>query len=166
MSDVPPVSAPGVTKITQPQVYYGLGNSSYVVGNTAQPEIDYQTQSGTSVETHYNGTGGVRLSSIVRRAAYALRYNDINLLISGLIRPNSRIIYRRNIQNMITTAAPFLHLDANPYPAIVNGRIVWIQDAYTTTSNFPYSQQGNNSALSTSSGLAGNFNYVRNSVKV
>ncbi|KJF15998.1 UPF0182 family membrane protein [Acidithrix ferrooxidans] len=166
ISDVPPVSAPGVTKITQPQVYYGLGNSSYVVGNTAQPEIDYQTQSGTSVETHYNGTGGVRLSSIVRRAAYALRYNDINLLISGLIRPNSRIIYRRNIQNMITTAAPFLHLDANPYPAIVNGRIVWIQDAYTTTSNFPYSQQGNNSALSTSSGLAGNFNYVRNSVKV
>ena len=166
IQDVPPVSAAGAPVITQPQVYYGIGESGYVVGNTAQPEIDYQTQSGTSVETHYQGTGGVALSSVVRKAAFALRYNDINLLISGLIHSNSRMIYVRNIQNMITKAAPFLKLDSNPYAAIVNGRIVWIQDAYTTTSQYPYSQAANTSALNSASGLNTNFNYVRNSVKV
>ena len=166
IQDVPPVSDPGTPIITQPQVYYGISESSYVVGNTAQPEIDYQTQSGASIETHYNGTGGVRMSSFFRRAAFALRYNDINLVISGLIKNDSRIIYVRNIQNMITKAAPFLQLDADPYPAIVNGRIVWIQDAYTTSSDFPYSQTANNSAVNPASGLANSFNYVRNSVKV
>lgn len=166
IQDVPPVSNPGAPVITQPQVYYGLANSTYVVGNTSQAEIDYQTQSGTSVETHYTGTGGARLSSFVRRAAFALRYNDINLLISGLIRSDSRMMYIRNIQAMAQKAAPFLQLDADPYPAIVNGRIVWIQDAYTTSSNFPYSQAANNLSVNSASGLSGNFNYVRNSVKI
>ena len=166
IQDVPPVSNSGAPTITSPQVYYGLAESGYVVGNTAQPEIDFQTPSGTSVETHYTGTGGVRMSSFARRAAFALRYNDINLVISGLIKNNSRIIYIRNIQNMITKAAPFLQLDADPYAALVNGRIVWIQDAYTTTNNFPYSQVANNSSLNPASGLATPFNYVRNSVKV
>ncbi len=166
IQDVPPVSNPNSPVITQPQVYYGLAQSSYVVGNSSQPEIDYQTQSGTSVETHYAGTGGVRLSSFFRRAAYALRYNDINLLISGLIKPNSRLMYVRNIQSMAQKAAPFLQLDADPYPAIVNGRIVWIQDAYTTSNQFPYSQAANNLAVNPASGLSGSFNYVRNSVKI
>ncbi len=166
ISDVPPVSTNGAATITQPQVYYGLGESGYVVGNTSQPEIDFQTQNGTSVETHYNGSGGVPLTSFIRRGAYALRFSDLNLVISGLIQPNSRIMYYRNIQSAIAKAAPFLKLDGDPYPAIVNGRIVWIVDAYTTSDSYPYSQEVNVPSLPSASGLNTNFNYVRNSVKI
>lgn len=166
IQDVPPVSSNGAPKITQPQVYYGRNNPGYVIANTRQPEIDYQTNSGTTVETHYTGTGGVRLSSFLVRAAFALRFGDINPLISGLITSNSRLMFVRSITQRVEKAVPFLQYGAHPYPVILNGKIYWIINGYTTTSHFPYSQTANVSHINPSSGLNTNFNYVRNSVKV
>jgi uncharacterized protein len=98
---------------------------------------------------------------------FAVRFNDINLLISNQITSNSRLMFARGVQQRVTKAAPFLSLDADPYPVLLNGQIDWVQDAYTTTDNYPYAQNANTIAVNPASGLlSGNFNYVRNSVKV
>ncbi len=163
---VPPTSSNGLQTITQPSVYFGLNNAGYVVANTKQPEIDYQLTNNSNVETHYTGNGGVQLSSIFKRLMFAVRFNDINLLISNQITGQSRIMFDRGVQARVQKAAPFLQLDADPYPALVDGHIDWIQDAYTTTDNYPYAQNADTTALPSGSGLNIPFNYVRNSVKV
>ena len=164
--DVPPVSTSGLPVVTQPSVYFGLNNSGYVVANTKQPEIDYQLTNGTNVETHYKGDGGVQLSNFFNQAMFAIRFSDLNLLISNQITNDSRLMFDRGVQARVSKAAPFLSLDADPYPVLLNGHIDWVQDAYTTTDNYPYSQNADTSALPAGSGLNQNFNYVRNSVKV
>ncbi len=163
---VPPVSNSGLPVVTQPSVYFGLNNSGYVVANTKQPEIDYQLTSGTNVETHYTGDGGVQLSNFFKQVMFAVRFNDLNLLISSQITNQSRLMFDRGVQARVSKAAPFLSLDADPYPVLLNGHIDWIQDAYTTTDNYPYAQNADTSAVAAGSGLSGTFNYVRNSVKV
>ena len=95
VQQVPPDSSDGMPEITQPSVYFGLGETGYVVANTRQPEVDYQ-QDGTNVESHYKGSGGVQLSSILTRAAFALRLGDLNLLISSQITDKSRIMFVRD----------------------------------------------------------------------
>jgi len=166
VGSVPSVSTDGLPTITQPSVYFGLSNSGYVVANTKQLEIDYQAANGANIESHYSGDGGVQLSSFFKQVMFAVRFNDINLLISSQITNKSRLMFDRGVQARVSKAAPFLNLDADPYPAIVDGHIDWIQDAYTTTANYPYSQDADTSAVASGSGLSGNFNYVRNSVKV
>ena len=166
VGEVPPVSTSGLPTVTQPSVYFGLSNAGYVVANTKQPEIDYQLTNGANVETHYGGTGGVRLSSFFNQVMFAVRFNDINLLISNQITPESRLMFDRGVQARVSKAAPFLNLDADPYPVLLGGRIEWVQDAYTTSSNYPYAQNADTGALNQGSGLPGTFNYVRNSVKV
>ncbi|HET9732006.1 MAG TPA: UPF0182 family protein [Acidimicrobiales bacterium] len=167
IQNIPPSSAPGAPQITQPRVYFGLGLSGYVMADTRTPEIDYQDASGANVTSTYRGSGGVPLGGFVRRAAFALRFGDINPLISGQLTSSSRVIYYRDIQQRVSKAAPFLQLDSDPYAAIVGGHLVWIQDAYTTTANYPYGQMASVPSMPSASGLAGlNYNYVRNSVKV
>ena len=166
VGDVPPVSNSGLPTIKQPAVYFGLSDSGYVVANTKQPEIDYQLANQTNVETHYAGSGGVQLSNFFDRAMFAIRFSDLNLIISSQITDKSRLMFDRGVQARVSKAAPFLSLDADPYPVLVNGRIDWVQDAYTTTDNYPYSQNADTSALPDGSGLNQNLNYVRNSVKV
>jgi hypothetical protein len=171
VSNVPDTSTAGLPTITQPNVYYGLpssdgGTSRFVVANTAQPEVDYQANNGVTQESHYHGTGGVRLNSLVTRAAFALRFGDLNLLISNRITPQSRLLMYRDIQHAISTAAPFLSLDSSPYPVIVNGQIDWVQNAYTTTAQYPYSQDANTTILPSNSGIPGTVDYIRNSVVV
>ncbi len=163
---VPPVSNSGLPTVAQPSVYFGLNNSGYVVANTKQPEIDFQLTNGTNVETHYKGNGGVQLSNFFDQVLFAVRFSDINLLISNQITSQSRLMFDRGVQARVTKAAPFLSLDADPYPVLLNGHIDWIQDAYTTTDNYPYSQNADTGALPSGSGLNQNLNYVRNSVKV
>ncbi len=163
---VPPVSNNGLPNITQPAVYFGLNNSGYVVANTKQPEINYQLTNGTNDETHYSGDGGVLLSNFFDQAMFALRFGDFNLLISNQITRQSRLMFDRGVQARVSKAAPFLSLDADPYPVLLNHQIYWVQDAYTTTDNYPYAQNADTSALPNGSGLNQNFNYVRNSVKV
>ncbi len=168
---VPPSSSQGLPRITQPGVYFGLGDTNYVVADTKQLEVDYQT-SGANVESHYSGTGGVQMSSIFRRAAFALRLGDFNLLISDQITSKSRIMFVRDPVAMAEKAAPFLSFDHDPY-AVINdgpgpnhGHIDWVLDGYTTTDKYAYSQNANTQQVAIGSNLPPNYNYVRNSVKV
>ena len=163
LEDIPPVGAP---ELRQPRIYYGETTGGYAVVRSKQREIDFQQRDGTTSFSTYQGTGGVRLSSLPRRAAFALRFADVNMLISDLITPQSRVIFIRDIGERVRTAAPFLRYDADPYPVIVDGRLLWIQDAYTTTGRYPYAQRANIDRIPDDSGLRTNFNYVRNSVKV
>ncbi|MGO8872441.1 MAG: UPF0182 family protein [Acidimicrobiales bacterium] len=166
VGNVPPQSNSGLPTVTQPSIYFGLNNSGYVVANTEQPEIDFQLPNGNNVETHYSGDGGVQLSNFFDRAMFAVRFSDFNLIISNQITDQSRLMFDRGVQARVSKAAPFLSLDADPYPVLLNGHIDWVQDAYTTTDNYPYAQNADTSALNPASGLNQNFNYVRNSVKV
>src|ERR1700728_2565773 len=163
---VPPSSSKGIPAIKQPNVYFGLGETGYVVANTKQLEVDYQTN-GNSVESHYKGKGGVQLSSIFTRAAFALRLGDFNLLISSQITDKSRIMFVRDPVSMAQKAAPFLTFDHDPYAVITKqGQIDWIVDGYTTTANYPYSQNADTQQVAAGSSLPSSYNYVRNSVKV
>ncbi len=163
---VPPTSNSGLPTVTQPSIYFGLNNAGYVVADTEQPEINYSLPNGTNVETHYAGDGGVKLSNFFDQAMFAIRFSDINLIISNQITSNSRLMFDRGVQARVAKAAPFLSLDADPYPVLLNGHIDWVQDAYTTSDNYPYSENADTGALPSGSGLNENFNYVRNSVKV
>jgi uncharacterized protein len=163
---VPPQSSNGLPAITQPSVYFGLGESGYVVVNSKQTEVDYE-QNGTSVQSHYKGGGGVQLSSIFTRAAFALRLGDFNLLISSQITNKSRIMFVRDPVAMAQKAAPFLTFDHDPYAVINNnGHIDWVVDGYTTTANYAYSQNASSQQVAIGSNLPPSYNYVRNSVKV
>ena len=152
-------------KVDKPQTYYGEDMPGYAVVDSGRAEIDYQ-QGGQSQTTNYSGTGGVKLDSSIKKAAFALRFADWNLFISGFVKSNSRIIFQRNIRNRVEAVAPFLKFDADPYPVVHDGRIVYMMDAYTTTDRYPNAQRDDTSGLPSKSGLAGQrFNYVRNSVK-
>jgi uncharacterized membrane protein (UPF0182 family) len=166
IQSVPPHSSNGAPVIRNPDVYYGLGQTGYVVVDSAQPELDYQTKSGRSQTSHYGGTGGIKISGFWERAAFALRFHDLNLLVSKQITSHSRIMFNQDIRSLVAKSAPFLRVDSNPYPVVENGRIDWIVDAYTTSSSYPYGQQAMTGALSPTSSLQGNYNYVRDAVKV
>ena len=166
IAGVPPASSHSAPKISQPAVYFGLGESGYVVANTAQSEVDYSDTNGNTVSSHYSGKGGVPIGSFWTKAAFALRFHDLNLLISNLVTQHSRLMFLQDVRVRVARVAPFLVVDDNPYPVIDNGQLVWIVDAYTTTSYYPYAQQATTSELPSGTGLAGSFNYVRNSVKV
>ena len=162
---VPPQSSTGLPAITQPSVYFSLGESGYVVANSKQSEVDYE-RNGTNVQSHYSGSGGVQLSSIFTRAAFALRLGDFNLLISSQITNKSRIMFVRDPVAMAQKAAPFLTFDHDPYAVINNGHIDWVVDGYTTTANYAYSQNASTQQVAIGSNLPPSYNYVRNSVKV
>ena len=166
VSNVPPVSTAGLAPITEAAVYFGLSNPGFVIANTKQSELDYQTPNGVNVESHYTGSGGVQLNGFMRRAAFALRLGDLNLLISNLITDKSRIMFVNDVQVMAQKAAPFLSFDSSPYSVLVNGHIDWVLDGYTTTDRYPYSQNASNLNVPPGSGLPSSYNYVRNSVKV
>jgi uncharacterized membrane protein (UPF0182 family) len=169
LSGLPPVgSAPAQLTPSGSQIYYGLGpdTGGYVIAKSKTPELDYENNLRQQVQTHYAGTGGVEAGSILRRAAFALRFGDANFILSGQITPSSRVMYIRNIAARVQKAAPFLKFDSDPYSVILNGNVYWVIDGYTVTDNYPYSQNANLDSLPPGSGLQTTFNYVRNSVKV
>jgi len=163
VKNIPPQ---GVPAITQPRLYHGESVGGYAIVNSGRDEIDYLREDGTAVTNRYDGEGGVGIGSVLRRLAFALRFGDVNPLVSGFMTSESRVLYMRDIRDRVETIAPFLHYDADPYPVVVDGRITWLMDAYTTSSFYPYAQQADRSRLSTASGLQHDFNYIRNSVKV
>lgn len=154
LKDIPPV---GDFEIERPQIYYGEKTEDYVIVKTNTEELDYATRDET-VYGQYEGEGGVSLDGFFRKLAYAWQLGDINILISGELNSESRVLYYRNIQERVSHLAPFLELDADPYLVIADGKLLWVQDAYTTTDRYPYSEP-----ISTS---GGRINYIRNSVKV
>jgi uncharacterized membrane protein (UPF0182 family) len=147
--------------ITRPQLYVGEGLNDYAIVSTKQTE---QACPDLKPEA-YQSKGGVALSSTLRRAAFAVHFGEYNLFGSGLVTPESRLMWVRNIKDRVEKIAPFLRYDADPYPAVVDGKVVWVLDAFTTTSRYPNAQSANVSQLTPGSGLNASFNYVRNSVK-
>ena len=164
--DIPGTPAQGFPEIAEPRIYFGESQDTpFVVVRSKQPELDYPT--GETVETtSYTGKGGTQLSGVLRRAAFAWRFRDFNLLISGAIKGDSRIIFRRTVNERLRNTAPFLKLDGDPYMAIVEGRLTWIQDGYTTTDMYPYAERVDLGAITGGgSHISGRANYIRNSVK-
>lgn len=157
LSDIPPAGTP---PLDQPEVYFGENLQGFSLVDAKTREFNYPKKGQSNATTRYHGAGGVELSSWLRRAAFALRFNDFNILISGQITPKTRVLYLRGIQDRVKKAAPFLHFDADPYPIIANGRLTWMLDGYTTSDKYPYSQ-----SFTGEGGLNSSFNYVRNSVK-
>ena len=165
VANVPPVSTSGMPVLTQPDIYFGIGDTGWVVANTKQAELDYQTNAGNNVETHYAAKGGVAVGGFFSRLALAARLGDFNFLISNQITPKSRVLFVRDVAQMAQKAAPFLTFDSQPYAVIANGSVNFILDGYTTSSHYPYSQNASDLNVSPG-GLPYSFNYVRNSVKV
>lgn len=152
--DVPPVASGGPV-VRQPRIYFGEGNSPYVIVKTKTPEFDYP-KGADNVYTTYAGNGGVGIGGFARRSLFSWYFGDLNILVSNYISGDSRILIHRNIQDRVRAIAPFLRLDHDPYIVISDGRLFWIQDAYTTSPWFPYSQPA----------PGGTINYIRNSVKI
>lgn len=159
-------SQPGAPRITEPDIYFGDTVHGYVVADTKQAELDYVSRTSDETATsHYHGGGGVRLDGFWQRAAFALKFHDLNLLVSNLLTSRSRIIYNQDVITRVESAAPFLKVDSHPYPVVAGGRVFWMVDCYTTTAYFPYSQSAATGILPSSSGLQGQYNYVRDAVK-
>jgi hypothetical protein len=157
------------------RVYYGEKTSQYSIVGGPQKEIDYSDDSGEKT-TSYKGDSGVDLSSPVNRAAYAVAFSEPQILYSGAIGEGSRVLYNRTPKERVEAVAPWLTIDGDAYPAVVNGKIEWIVDAYTTTNGYPYASRTTLGDTTADSLTAANnqravvaqqnqVNYIRNSVK-
>ena len=151
--------------VERPELYFGEGldgadGNGYAIVGTTRRE-----QSGNS-ETRYEGKGGVAVRGFLRRAAFALRFGDLEVLTSEFLTRDSRVLFKRDVATRIHQVAPYLNLDHDPYPVIVNGRIVYVVDGYTTANTYPYAEHADTSQLDPEADLYGMpFNYIRNSVK-
>jgi len=152
VKDIPPVSDTDLT-IEQPALYYGERTTNYVIAGTGLAEFDYPVGD-SNAETSYSGSGGVEVGGFVRRAAFAIRLSAPQILFSGYITPESKVMFRRDISARVSEVAPWLYQDSDPYPVVADGRIVWVVDCYTASDRYPYSERYNG------------ISYIRNSVKV
>ncbi len=176
IKDLPPQSRVPSIEVTRPEIYFGeLTNDTIYVGS-AREEFSYPSGD-ENVYTNYEGTGGIVLDSFLKRLAFAMRQSDPNVLLSNDITETTRVQYRRQIQDRVHELTPFLLLDSDPY-LVVNdaGRLVWLQDAYTISDDYPYSTPARltprpsvtETLPSGATQLTTNraFNYMRNAVKV
>lgn len=157
IKDIPPHSSVPEIKVTRPEIYYGELTNQYVIVKTKTPEFDYPVGDANAT-SFYQGTGGVHLSNALKKLAFALRLESYQMLLTDAITTDSRVMLYRNIAQSVQKLAPFLELDPDPYIVVGDdGRLFWIQDAYTTTNRYPYSQP-----------LYGklDLNYIRNAAKV
>lgn len=157
------------------RIYYGEKTETYSIVGGPQKEIDYSDDNGEKT-TSYKGDSGVNLSNSMNRAAYAVAFGEPQILYSGAIGDGSRILYNRTPKERVEAVAPWLTIDGDAYPAVVDGRIQWIVDAYTTTNGYPYSSRTTLGDTTADSLTATNdsravvaqqnqVNYIRNSVK-
>ena len=152
LKDLPPRSETTLS-VDQPSVYFGELSNDYVIVNTNTDEFHYP-EGDDNVSTRYDGAGGLPLGNILRRMLFSLRFRSYEMLVSGQVTPESRVLFHRNISDRLSTIAPFLQYDADPYLVVSDGGLYWIRDAYTLTGDYPYS-----------SPVAQGLNYIRNSVK-
>ena len=178
VGDLPPTKGLGSF---EPRVYFGENVPDYsIIGGvkTDSPvEFDYPDDASANGQKNvtYSGTGGVPVGSLVNKIVFALKYQEQRILLSSLINKDSKILFNRNPRDRVAKVAPWLTLDGDPYPAVIDGKILWIIDGYTTSAGYPYSKQTSLSsatsdaltANSTSVTAQGNqnINYIRNSVK-
>lgn len=164
-----PISSTGSLKVDQPRIYYGsgfTGADEYALVQTKLDEVDYPfttgTEEGKTAVNKYDGKGGIKLDNFFVKLAFSLRLGDFNLLISDALDSNSKLLWKRNIVDRARQIAPFLLYDGDPYLVVADGRLYYIQDAYTCSSLYPHSDP--TTARITCNG--GDLNYIRNSVKV
>ena len=151
IKDIPPQSE--TIEIEEPRIYYGELTNSYVVANTKAKEFDYPQGDNNKYIT-YQGEGGVKLKGLFRKLAFSVKYGTLKLLLNNDITDESQLMFDRNIKQRVRKVAPFLDYDSDPYMVVANNQLYWIQDAYTTTGMYPYSESQQWG------------NYIRNSVKV
>lgn len=157
VKDIPPKS--DYFEIQRPEIYYGEGFPNYVLVKTATEELDYPGGE-QNIYTSYEGNGGIDISDMFTRLVYAVKFGSIELLVSGSIKPGSRVLLYRDIGSRTRKIADFLMYDNDPYVVVSNGRLYWIIDGYTTTDTYPYSEPIYHSRYGEI------LNYIRNSVKV
>ena len=158
VGDVPPA---GPLAVTQPAIYFGELTDNYALAPSNTPEFDFP-QGNLDAFTNYKGTHGVPMTS-VNRALWALRLQEYNLLVSPQVTDKTQLLFNRNVVDRARELAPFLTFDNHPYVVVVDGRVYWILDAYTTGTTYPYAQA---STFPINSSSEPNINYIRNSVKV
>jgi len=175
--NIPPVGPLGAF---EPRIYFGESSPDYsIVGgpaNGTKKELDYPDSSPTGQQNNtYAAKGGVGIGDIARKTAYAIKYRELKILLSDTVNSDSRLLDHRTPRERVERVAPWLTLDGNSYPAVIDGRVQWIIDGYTTTADYPYSklQQIDNAtsdsvtarATSVQALAAAQVNYIRNSVK-
>jgi hypothetical protein len=166
LSNIPQESKDPSLTISNPGVYYAPGDEQYVITNSGQAEVQYQGKSGAiATAPPYTGNG-IPVDSILNRLGFAIHLHDFNLLVSNLITSKSRLIQYPDVRTAVQKALPFVSVDAHPYAVINNGQLDWMVDAYVTSNDYPFAQTAPTDALPAGSGLSGQYNYVRDSLKV
>ncbi|MEJ2168059.1 MAG: UPF0182 family protein [Desulfobacterales bacterium] len=155
IDNIPPESAYNMT-VDQPAIYYGEKTPGYRIVATNVKEFDYP-QGNQNVYTSYQGKGGIRLDRLWKRILFAWTQSDLNILLTSYLAPESRIQIWRDVHERVTRIAPFLELDQDPYLVLSDGKLYWIQDAYTISDRYPYSTPYEKAFK--------RLNYIRNSVK-
>ena len=155
IGDIPPTTKSDL-KITEPRIYFGEATTDYAIVDTKSQEFDYPIGQDNAYNS-YKGKGGVPVGGLFQRLAWAIDLGSTDLLLSPSVSANSRVLVRRDLMTRLKTLAPFLRYEKDAYPILVNGRILWVIDAYTTSDMFPYSEGLPNDPSTT---------YIRNSVKV
>jgi len=158
IKDLPP-SYVADLKVERPEIYYGERTNEYVLVKTKTAEFDYP-KGDKNEYTTYQGKGGVHISSFFRRVLFAVEFLDRQILFTTELSPESRILFKRRIDRRVEAIAPFLQYDKDPYLVVSEGRLFWIQDAYTTTDMYPYSKR------TLKRFKIKRLNYIRNSVKI
>ena len=154
--NIPPETSVEALAIERPEIYFGELSNDYIIVNTKETEFDYPDGSENKY-TEYEGESGIKLN-LLNRLLFAIREGNIKILVSSNITSNSRFIFYRNVVDRVEKIMPYLSYEEDPYMTIVDGRLYWILDAYTTSSKYPYSEPYTDEINST--------NYIRNSVKV
>jgi uncharacterized membrane protein (UPF0182 family) len=154
VQDIPPRTLNPIFKIERPEIYFGEQTTQYVVVRSGAKEFDYPSGE-ANVYTTYEGKGGVPIHSFFRKLLFAVYFRDLNVVLSPLLKAESRVLYFREIKTRLGRIAPFLVLDRDPYLVISEGKLFWIQDAYTVSDRYPYATP-----------TRGMGNYIRNSVKM
>jgi uncharacterized membrane protein (UPF0182 family) len=178
VGNIPPTN--GLGKF-EPRIYFGESVPDYsIIGgakSSTPTELDYPDDTSANGQKNYTytGTGGVPMGSIFSRLLFAIKYKEQRIVLSNLINKDSKILFNRNPMERVQKVAPWLTLDGNEYPSIVNGHVVWIIDGYTTSAGYPYAKVTNLNAATTNSVSSAttsvapladqNVNYIRNSVK-
>jgi len=153
VGNIPPESDIESLKITRPEIYFGELSNEYIVVGTDESEFDYPDGESNQY-TKYEGTAGIKMN-FFNRLVFAINERSLKLLVSSNIDSGSKIIIHRNVMERVRTIMPYLSYENDPYMVTADGRLYWMIDAYTTSSNYPYSQP-----------YDGNTNYIRNSIKV
>lgn len=135
-------------------IYFGESTNKYIITNTTAKEFDYPAGESNQY-TDYKSDKGIKLDSFWKKLVFAIKFNDLKILISEYIKPESKVVFDRNIMTRVRKIAPFLVYDKDPYAVVVNGQLYWFLDAYTISDKYPYSNP-----------FYGQYNYIRNSVKV